>query len=98
MVISIFSNYQQQQISVYAQQMVKILRRSDGGKSIKCRLKMLGIALKKLYRITLTEVYSELLETVINIKTESTENKKYNNESTMVHTAFLLIFTIVDKL
>ena len=39
MVISIFSNYQQQQISVYAQQVVNILRRSDGGKSIKMSFK-----------------------------------------------------------
>ena len=39
MVISIFSNYQQKQIPVYAQQVVKILRRSDGGKSTKMSFK-----------------------------------------------------------
>ena len=39
MVISIFFNYQQQQISVYAQQVVKISRRSDGGKSTKMSFK-----------------------------------------------------------
>ena len=39
MVISIFLNYQQQQISVYAQQVVKVSRRSDGGKSTKMSFK-----------------------------------------------------------
>ena len=39
MVISIFLNYQQQQISVYAQQVVKVSRRSDGRKSIKMSFK-----------------------------------------------------------
>ena len=39
MVISIFLNYQQQQISVYAQQVVKVSRRSDGGKFIKMSFK-----------------------------------------------------------
>ena len=39
MVISIFLNYQQQQISVYVQQVVKVSRRSDGGKSIKISFK-----------------------------------------------------------
>ena len=39
MVTSIFFNYQQQQISVYAQQVVKISRRSDGGKSTKMSFK-----------------------------------------------------------
>ena len=39
MVISIFLNYQQQQISVYAQQVVKVSRRSDGEKSTKMSFK-----------------------------------------------------------
>ena len=39
MVISIFLNYQQQQILVYAQQLVKVSRRSDGGKSTKMSFK-----------------------------------------------------------
>ena len=39
MVISIFLNYQKQQISVYAQQVVKVSRRSDGGKSTKMSFK-----------------------------------------------------------
>ena len=47
MVISIFSNYQQQQISVYAQQVVKILRRSDGGKSIKMSFKNVRYSAQK---------------------------------------------------
>ena len=47
MVISIFSNYQQQQISVYAQQVVKILRRSDGGKSIKMPFKNVRYSAQK---------------------------------------------------
>ena len=47
MVISIFSNYQQQQISVYAQQLVKILRRSDGGKSIKMSFKNVRYSAQK---------------------------------------------------
>ena len=45
--ISIFSNYQQQQISVYAQQVVKILRRSDGGKSIKMSFKNVRYSAQK---------------------------------------------------
>ena len=47
MVISIFSNYQQQQISVHAQQVVKILRRSDGGKSIKMSFKNVRYSVQK---------------------------------------------------
>ena len=47
MVISIFSNYQQQQISVYAHQVVKILRRSDGGKSIKMSFKNVRYSAQK---------------------------------------------------
>ena len=47
MVISIFSNYQQQQISVYAQQVVKISRRSDGGKSIKMSFKNVRYSAQK---------------------------------------------------
>ena len=47
MVISIFSNYQQQQILVYAQQVVKILRRSDGGKSIKMPFKNVRYSAQK---------------------------------------------------
>ena len=47
MVISIFSNYQQQQISVYAQQVVKILRRSDEGKSIKMSFKNVRYSAQK---------------------------------------------------
>ena len=39
MVVLIFLNYQQQQISVYAQQVVKVSRRSDGGKSTKMSFK-----------------------------------------------------------
>ena len=39
MVISIFLNYQQQQISVYSQQVVNVSRRSDGGKSTKMSFK-----------------------------------------------------------
>ena len=47
MVISIFLNYQQQQISVYAQQVVKVSRRSDGGKSIKMSFKNVRYAAQK---------------------------------------------------
>ena len=47
MVISIFSNYQQQQISVYAQLVVKILRRSDGGKSSKMSFKNVRYSAQK---------------------------------------------------
>ena len=47
MVISIFSNYQQKQILVYAQQVVKILRRSDGGKSIKMSFKNVRYSAQK---------------------------------------------------
>ena len=47
MVISIFSNYQQKQIPVYAQQVVKILRRSDGVKSIKMSFKNVRYSAQK---------------------------------------------------
>ena len=47
MVISIFLNYQQQQISVYVQQVVKVSRRSDGGKSIKMSFKNVRYSSRK---------------------------------------------------
>ena len=58
MVISIFLNYQQQQISVYAQQVVKVSRRSDGGKSIKMSFKNVRYGAQKTVSKHLRRFYS----------------------------------------